>query len=75
MEALPWGYVLAAALSVKGAIYMLARAAVSISAARAGFPDAIAELPLWGALGLGFLVASVFLLANVKEEKSIVGKS
>jgi hypothetical protein len=60
----PWGYVLAAVLNVKGAVYMLALSAVSVSAARAGLPDASAQLPIWGLLGLGFIAASVFLLGN-----------
>jgi hypothetical protein len=63
----PWGYVLAAMLNVKGAVYMLALAGVSVVAAQAGFTEATAELPLWGLLGLGFLVASLFLLGNVKS--------
>jgi hypothetical protein len=62
-----WGYVLAAILSVKGTVYMLALAAVSISAARAGFAEASAELPLWGLLSAGFLLATLFLLANVQK--------
>jgi hypothetical protein len=60
----PWGYVLAAILNVKGTVYMLALAAVSISAARAGFTESSAELPLWGLLSAGFLLATLFLLAN-----------
>jgi hypothetical protein len=63
----PWGYVLAAMLSVKGAVYMLALAAVSIMAAEAGFPEDLAQLPLWGLLSLGFLLASLFLLGNVRS--------
>ena len=62
----PWGYVLAAILSVKGTVYMLALAAVSAMAVEAGFSEASAELPLWGVLGVGFLVASLFLLGNVQ---------
>ena len=65
----PWGYVLAAILNVKGAVYMLALAAVSVSAANAGFPGASAELPLWGLLSLGFLLASLFLLGNVQPSQ------
>ena len=62
----PWGYVLAATLNVKGAVYMLALAAVSVWAARSGFPEFSAELPLWGLLSLGFLAASCALLGNVR---------
>jgi hypothetical protein len=68
----PWGYVLVAILSVKGTLYMLALAAVSVMAIEAGFPEASAELPLWGVLGLGFLAASLFLLGNVQ---SVQGKT
>ncbi|MGD8736138.1 MAG: hypothetical protein PVJ85_05210, partial [Anaerolineae bacterium] len=63
----PWGYVLAAILSVKGTVYMLALAAVSAMAVKAGFSEASAELPRWGVLGLGFLVANLFLLGNVRS--------
>jgi len=65
----PWGYVLAAILNVKGAVYILALAGVSVSAARAGFPEALAELPLWGLLCLGFIWASLFLLGNVQSSE------
>jgi hypothetical protein len=44
---------------------MLVLAGVSLWAAQAGFPDSLAELPLWGLLSFGFLAASLFLLANV----------
>jgi hypothetical protein len=60
----PWGYVLAAILNVKGIVYMLALAAASVSAKKAGFPKASAQLPLWGLLGLGFLAATLFLLGE-----------
>jgi hypothetical protein len=62
-----WGYVLAAILNVKGAVYMLALAGVSVAQAQAGFPEALTQLPLWGVLSLGFLVASLFLLGNLKS--------
>jgi hypothetical protein len=65
----PWGYVLAAMLNVKGAVYMLALAGVSVVAAQAGFPEATAELPMWGLLSLGFIAASLFLLGNVQSSK------
>ena len=65
----PWGYVLAAILNVKGTVYMLALAAVSVSAAKAGFSEAPAELPVSGLLSLGFLLASLFLLGNVQSDQ------
>jgi hypothetical protein len=62
-----WGYLLAASLCVKGAVYMLALVAVSLVSAQAGFPDGLAQVPLWGLLGVGFVVATGFLLGNVRE--------
>jgi hypothetical protein len=64
----PWGYLLAAISCVKGTVYMLALAVASVWQARAGFPEALAQLPLWGALSGGFLAASLFLLSNVKSK-------
>jgi hypothetical protein len=58
--------VLSAVLNVKGAVYMLALGAVSVSAAKADFQEA-PELPLWGLLSLGFLIASLFLLRDMKS--------
>jgi hypothetical protein len=66
----PWGYVLAGILSVKGSVYMLALATVSLSAARAGFPEAADQLPIWSLLGLGFFVSAVLLLGNVGSERA-----
>jgi hypothetical protein len=65
-----WGYLLAAILNVKGAVYMLALAAVSASAIREGFVEAPAELPLWGLFSLGFVVVTLFLLGNVSSEEA-----
>ena len=62
----PWGYVLASILCVKGTVYMLALVALSTGAMTADFPSVSAELPLWGLLSLGFLLASLFLLGNVR---------
>mgnify|MGYP001158971843 CR=1 FL=1 len=62
-----WGYLLATILSVKGAVYMLALVAVSLVSAQAGFAEGLAQLPLWGALGLGFVAATGFLLWGVRE--------
>lgn len=64
----PWGYVLAAILNVKGVVYMLALTATSVSAARAGFPEAAAQVPIWVSLGAGSLTASLLLLMNLKHE-------
>jgi hypothetical protein len=65
----PWGYVLAAILSVKGTVYMLTLVVLSTGAMTADFPGISAELPLWGVLSIGFLAASLFLLGNVQPSK------
>lgn len=62
----PWGYVLAAIMSIKGLVYMLGLVSVSIFAVQAGFPESSAELPMWGLLSLGFLATTVLLLVNVR---------
>jgi hypothetical protein len=62
----PWGYVLATILNVKGAVYMLALSAVTVSAVRAGASDDLAQVGLWGMIGLGSLIASLLLLGNAE---------
>ena len=71
----PWGYVLGAILNVKGAVYMLALTAVSVSAAKAGFPEAAAQVPIWGFLLVGSLVASLFLLGNLSPRTNSLATS
>jgi hypothetical protein len=61
----PWGYVLAAGLGIKGAVYMLALSAATISAMLAGIPGAGAELPIWAGVGLGALVSAYLLLSHM----------
>ena len=65
----PWGYVISAILLVKGVVYMLSLTAASISPLMAGFPEAAAEIPLWGTLCVGFLVASGFFFGNMKPTR------
>jgi hypothetical protein len=65
----PWGYVIGAIMVVKGAVYMLSLTAASISSMMAGFPEAAVEIPLWGTLGVGFLLAGAFFLGNMKPER------
>jgi hypothetical protein len=62
----PWGYVLATALAVKGAIYPLALAAGSLWGARVGVPGGGSEAPMWLTLSVAGLIASLFLLAHVR---------
>jgi hypothetical protein len=64
----PWGYVLATIVNVKGAVYMLALSAVTLSAVRAGASDDLSQVGLWAAIGIGSLIASVLLLANLRPE-------
>ncbi len=63
----PWGYVLSAIFTVKGAVYMAALAATSLAVARAGFPAAAAEAPLWATLGAGNLLSTLILLWNFRR--------
>jgi len=62
----PWGYVLATIVNVKGAVYMLALCAVTVSAVQAGASEDLSQVALWGFIGVGSLIASVFLLGNLK---------
>lgn len=64
----PWGFVLGAVLNVKGAVYPLALVAASLSAARAGFPEAAGELPVWLFFTAGGLASSVLLLAGARPK-------
>jgi hypothetical protein len=64
-----WGYILAIIVNIKGFAYTLVLAVASLSAARAGFPEAAAEIPLWLTLTTGGLLASLFLLINIQSKK------
>ena len=65
----PWGYVIGAIMLVKGAVYMLSLTAASVVPMVAGFPEAAAEIPLWGTLCIGFLIASGFYFGNMKPAR------
>ena len=62
----PWGYILAAISVVKGTLYTFVLAIVSLVTAQAGPEDSIGEFPLWITLSIGGLLASLFLLGNMK---------
>lgn len=62
----PWGYVLATIVNVKGAVYMLALTAVTLSAVQAGASDDLAQVGLWAPIGVAGLIASLFLLGNLE---------
>jgi hypothetical protein len=61
----PWGYVIAVISNVKGAVYMLALSAVTISAAfETNTPEDLAQVGLWAFIGVGNLVATLLLLGR-----------
>lgn len=66
----PWGYVLAVVMNVKGAVYMLALAATTITAYQAGAIDGASEAILWGVIGAGCLIACGFLLGNLQPARA-----
>jgi len=63
----PWGYVVATIMNVKGAVYMLALSAATVSGVRAGVSDDLSQVGLWAFIGGGSLIASVVLLANLRR--------
>ncbi len=65
----PWGYVLAAIANVKGAVYMLALAASAVSTVQAGASEDLSQVALWGFIGVGCLIASLFLFGNLRSAK------
>ncbi len=61
----PWGYVISSIMVVKGTVYMLSLTAASVWPALTGFPEAAAEIPLWGSLCAGLMISSGLLLGNI----------
>jgi hypothetical protein len=61
----PWGYVLSGIVLVKGAAYTLVLAVVAISAAGAGMPEALAELPYWALITVLGTIACFVLYWNL----------
>lgn len=57
-----WGYILAVAWCVKGAVYMLALSAAAVAAWRAGAVEDLGQLGLWVPMGIGSLVSAGLLL-------------
>lgn len=62
----PWGYVLATIANVKGAVYMLALTASTISAVQSGAAESLPEVAVWVSIGVGSLFATLYLLVNIK---------
>jgi hypothetical protein len=58
----PWGYVLAAITTVKGAVYMLALSAATLSAVDAGAAGDASAVWLWATIGIGCAAAASMLL-------------
>jgi hypothetical protein len=63
----PWGTVLGSVVTGKGAIYMTALSAATLTAARAGADVDASQVVGWGALGVGCVVATWRLLAGMRE--------
>lgn len=58
----PWGFIISAVWTVKGAVYMTALSAASWSAYRAGATDGPVELALWVPVGCACLTGAMALL-------------
>lgn len=58
----PWGPILGVVMNIKGATYMAALSAATLSAVKAGATDDISQIWVWGMLGLGSLAAAAALL-------------
>lgn len=67
MQRKPWGFVIAAIISVKGPLYTLILAVNSVLVMRAGLAET-SELPLWGTLTVLGLAAGVLVYGNMKAE-------
>ncbi len=66
----PWGYLLSALMTIKGATYPLALIVMSIYAGMAvGEWDAL--LPMYAVFFAGCLAALIFLLKNLQEKKGV----
>ena len=65
-----WVYVLATMWNIKGAVYMAALSAASVSAKRSGASDNVSQVALWGSIGAGCLLAAAALLRNCHSQPS-----
>jgi hypothetical protein len=61
----PWGYVLAAIWNVKGAVYLTALSAATLTAFQSGASESPAELALWIPIALGCAISLILLLQNM----------
>lgn len=62
IRARPWGFVVSAVWTVKGAVYMTALSAASVSAYSREAADSLAQVGLWIPIGLACLVGAGILL-------------
>lgn len=62
----PWGYVLAAIGTVKGAVYLVGLCASTWTVYQAGVSDSPAEIAIWGSIAVTCLIALVALLRNLR---------
>jgi hypothetical protein len=62
-----WGLALAVMGNVKGAVYMLALSAATVTAYRAGTVDAMTEVGLWASIGVGSAAAALVLLRRLRS--------
>jgi len=58
----PWGVPVAAMAGLQGGLYLLVLGFNGVVAIREGFVDPPGEVPIWGGLAAGTLVASALLL-------------
>lgn len=58
----PWGFIVSAVWTVKGAVYMIALSAASLSSYVAGATDGMAETGLWGPIGAACVLGAAALL-------------
>jgi len=64
-----WGWLLAAVLSIKGAVYTLSLAVATVIVQRAGLADG-SELPVWATLTLFGALGAGVLLWNVRTSRA-----
>jgi hypothetical protein len=72
-RARPWGTVLAAVITVKGAVYMTALSAATVTALGAGAAVEPAQLAVWAGIGAGCLSAAIAVLRGVGREATSCG--
>jgi len=63
----PWGYVLGAIYTVKGATYTLVLTAGSVVGAMRGVEGSAAQIPIWGAWSLFGAAAALVLLSGLRR--------